>query len=373
MIRPLITLFIVLHSYSWAYDFDTDTVRTKELTYAVELFSDGYVIPWGMAFLPNGTMLVTDLSGKLYHLSKNGNQKKNISGIPEVFFKRQGGLMDVEIHPNFKKNKLIYITYSHSIGKKSFTILARGRLGDNRLSDFEIIFKADEKHYTKRAIHFGSRIIFDDSHLYFSIGDSYERKEAQDINTPNGKIHRINLDGTIPKDNPFKNTDGSTSSIWCYGNRNPQGLAITKEGVIWELEHGPMGGDELNIIRKGINYGWPVITYGKNYSGTKITDYTQMEGMEQPIWHWTPSIAVCGMKVYESSLFDPWDGNILVTSLKDEYLERVIVKDGKFVDRESIYKPGNRVRDVEVGPNGRIYVALEDPGRIVVLSPVVKN
>ena len=134
-----------------------------------------------------------------------------------------------------------------------------------------------------------------------------------------------------------------------------------------------MGGDELNIIRKGVNYGWPTITYGRNYSGTKISNYTEMEGMEQPIWHWTPSIAVCGMKVYENKLFKPWQDNILVTSLKDEYLERVIVKNGKYVDRESVYKPGNRVRDVEVGPSGKIYVALEDPGRIVVLSPIPKN
>ena len=159
------------------------------------------------------------------------------------------------------------------------------------------------------------------------------------------------------------------SSIWTYGNRNPQGLAVSKDGVIWETEHGPRGGDELNIIKKGVNYGWPVITYGINYIGTKITDITEKEGMEQPVWQWTPSIAVCGMSIYESDLFTKWNGNILVTALKYEYLERVVIKDNKFVTRETIYEPGSRVRDVEVGPNGRIFVALENPGRIVVLSP----
>ena len=182
------------------------------------------------------------------------------------------------------KNHLVYIAYSHQIGKKSFTRIARGALKEDRLVDFKIIFTADEKHYTSRAIHFGSRIIFYDNHIYFTIGDSFERDEAQDLNTPNGKIHRLTYDGDIPNDNPFTNSDGSKSSIWTYGNRNPQGLAVTKDGIIWETEHGPRGGDELNIIRKGINYGWPKI-YGINYIGTKITDYTEMEGMEQPIWH----------------------------------------------------------------------------------------
>ena len=371
LIKSIIILLIL--SPLKSYDFDTDTVKTKELTYAVELFSDGYVIPWGMAFMPNRQMLVADLSGKLYLVNKDGKRKSEISGVPEVYFKRQGGLMDVEIDPNFSQNRLIYISYSHLIGKKSFTRVARAELANNSLKNLQVIYKADEKHYTKRAIHFGSRIIFDNKYMYFSIGDSYERKEAQDINTPNGKIHRTFHDGTIPNDNPFNDDNGNKSSIWCYGNRNPQGLAITKDGTIWELEHGPMGGDELNIIRKGVNYGWPTITYGRNYSGTKISNYTEMEGMEQPIWHWTPSIAVCGMKVYENKLFEPWQDNILVTSLKDEYLERVIVKNGKYVDRESVYKPGDRVRDVEVGPSGKIYVALEDPGRIVVLSPIPKN
>ena len=353
-----------------AQDFDSDIIETKEHSFLATLFSEGYQIPWGMAFLPNKDLLVSDRSGKLYCVSFDSKKRNEITGVPEVLYKSQGGLLDIAVHPNFSKNSLVYISYSHAIKKKSFTRIAMAKLVDNKLVDLKVIFSVDKKHYTSKAIHFGSRIVFRDGHIYFSIGDSYEREEAQNIHTPNGKIHRLTYDGEIPRDNPFKDEDGSINSIWTYGNRNPQGLAVSKDGVIWETEHGPRGGDELNIIKKGINYGWPVITYGINYIGTKITDITEKEGMEQPIWHWTPSIAVCGMSIYENDLFNKWNGNILVTALKYEYLERVVVENNKFVSRERIYQPGSRVRDVEVGPEGRIYVALENPGRIVVLSPV---
>ena len=354
---------------AFSQDFDSDFVKTREHSFSVSLFSEGYEIPWGMAFLPNRDLLVSDRSGKLYRVSANGKIRVEISGVPKVLYKSQGGLLDIAVHPEFSDNNLVYISYSHAIERKSFTRIAMARLVENKLVDLKVIFSVDKKHYTPRAIHFGSRIVFKDGHIYFSVGDSQEREEAQDISTPNGKIHRLTYYGKTPEDNPFYNEDGSVSTIWTYGNRNPQGLAVSKDGVIWETEHGPRGGDELNIIKKGINYGWPVITYGINYIGTKITDITEKEGMEQPVWHWTPSIAVCGMSMYESDLFSKWNGNILITSLKDEYLERVVVENNKFVSRESIYQPGSRVRDVEVGPRGRIFVALENPGRIVVLSP----
>ena len=354
----------------FAQDFDSDTVKTNEHSFAVSLFSDGYEIPWGMAFLPNKELLVSDRSGKLYRVSSDGSNRSEISGVPEVLYKSQGGLLDIAVHPDFSDNNLVYISYSHAIKRKSFTRIAMAKLVDNKLVDLNVIFSVDKKHYTPRAIHFGSRIVFRNGYIYFSVGDSFEREEAQSLNTPNGKIHRLTYSGEIPKDNPFKNEDGSISTIWTYGNRNPQGLAVSKDGVIWQTEHGPRGGDELNIIKKGVNYGWPVITYGINYIGTKITDITEKEGMEQPVWHWTPSIAVCGMSMYESDLFSKWNGNILVTSLKFEYLERVVVENNKFVRKENIYQPGSRVRDVEVDSYGKIYVALENPGRIVMLSPI---
>ena len=209
------------------------------------------------------------------------------------------------------------------------------------------------------------------NYLFFSIGDRGERDEAQLLSTPNGKVHRIHDDGTIPKDNPFKDENSEISSMWTYGNRNPQGLAIhPSSGQIWSTEHGPRGGDELNIIKRGINYGWPVITYGINYSGTSITDLTEKEGMEQPIWHWTPSIAVCGIEFYSGNSFQHWNDDLLVTSLKFERLHRVVLLGNRKIDEEIIFEAGSRVRDVEVGPDGFIYVALENPGRIVVLRPL---
>ena len=368
--RKIITSFCFVSTFLISQDFDSGIEQTTKHSFQVSLFSEGYQIPWGMAFLPNSQLLVSDKSGELYIVSPDGKKRNQITGVPKVLNKSQGGLLDIAVHPDFSKNNLIYISYSHAIKRKSFTRIAMAKLVNEKLENLKVIYSADKEHYTPKAIHFGSRIVFRDGYIYFSVGDSYERDEAQDTHTPNGKIHRLTYKGETPKDNPFKNKDGSVSTIWTYGNRNPQGLAVSKDGIIWETEHGPRGGDELNIIEKGVNYGWPIITYGINYIGTKITEITEKEGMEQPVWHWTPSIAVCGMSMYESDLFNEWTGNILVTSLKDEFLERVVVKNNKFVSRESIYQPGSRVRDVEVGPRGRIFVALENPGRIVVLSPV---
>jgi glucose/arabinose dehydrogenase len=211
--------------------------------------------------------------------------------------------------------------------------------------------------------------VFDDGFIYFSIGDRGDRDLAQNLDMPNGKMYRIYDDGTIPIDNPFYYTKGAIKSIWSYGHRNAQGLAIhplTRQ--IWEAEHGPRGGDEVNIILKGHNYGWPVITYGKNYSGTIISRLTHKEGMDQPVFHWTPSIAVCGIAFYDGDQFPEWKNNLLATSLKFERLHRVELDGLNMVKDEIIFEAGSRVRDVEIGPNGMIYVALEDPGRIVQIS-----
>ena len=370
MLRPILLFLLLSLIHSQSVDWDADTVRTSYLSYKVELYSDGYEIPWGMSFLPDGDLLVSDISGKIYRVELNGRKKENISGIPEVFYKGQGGLLDVEVHPEFEENNLIYFSFSDLDGKTSFTSIARAELKGNSLVGLNIIYKAPKEHFSRRRLHFGSRLLFDNEFLYFTVGDRGEMDDAQDLFKPNGKIHRIYHDGNIPADNPFVNRDGSKSSIWCYGNRNPQGLAKDINGNIWELEHGPRGGDELNLIQKGNNYGWPVITYGINYNGTKITDKTHMDGMEQPVWHWTPSIAVCGMKFYYGQSFNPWSGDILVTSLKFEYLERVIINNNKRIGSEIIYEAGSRVRDVEVGPDGNIFVALEEPGRIVKLTRI---
>lgn len=352
-------------------DWDTRIVKTEKVSFQVETYADGFEIPWGMAFLPDNRMMVTDRIGDLWIVEKDGKDKVKVSGeIPNVRSKGQGGMLDVAVHPDFNTNSYIYLSYSDYSENKSHTSLIRAKLVNNSLVNSQIIFRPEEKFFTKRSLHFGSRIIFDDKgFIFFCIGDRGDRDLAQNLDMPNGKMYRIRDDGTIPIDNPFYYTKGAIKSIWSYGHRNPQGLAIhPSTRQLWEAEHGPRGGDEVNIILRGHNYGWPVITYGKNYSGTIISKLTHHEGMDQPVFHWTPSIAVCGIAFYDGSQFPEWKNNLLATSLKYERLHRVELDGMNMVKDEIIFEAESRVRDVEVGPDGIIYVALEDPGRIVKLT-----
>ena len=352
-------------------DWDTRIVKTEKVSFQVETYADGFEIPWGMAFLPDNRMMVTDRIGDLWIVEKDGKDKVKVSGeIPNVRSKGQGGMLDVAVHPDFNTNSYIYLSFSDYSENKSHTSLIRAKLVNNSLVNSQIIFRPEEKFFTKRSLHFGSRIIFDDKgFIFFCIGDRGDRDLAQNLDMPNGKMYRIRDDGTIPIDNPFYYTKGAIKSIWSYGHRNPQGLAIhPSTRQLWEAEHGPRGGDEVNIILRGHNYGWPVITYGKNYSGTIISKLTHHEGMDQPVFHWTPSIAVCGIAFYDGSQFPEWKNNLLATSLKYERLHRVELDGMNMVKDEIIYEAESRVRDVEVGPDGIIYVALEDPGRIVKLT-----
>ena len=352
-------------------DWDTRIVKTEKVSFQVETYADGFEIPWGMAFLPDNRMMVTDRIGDLWIVEKDGKDKVKVSGeIPNVRSKGQGGMLDVAVHPDFNTNSYIYLSFSDYSENKSHPSLIRAKLVNNSLVNSQIIFRPEEKFFTKRSLHFGSRIIFDDKgFIFFCIGDRGDRDLAQNLDMPNGKIYRIRDDGTVPIDNPFYYTKGAIKSIWSYGHRNPQGLAIhPSTRQLWEAEHGPRGGDEVNIILRGHNYGWPVITYGKNYSGTIISKLTHHEGMDQPVFHWTPSIAVCGIAFYEGSQFPEWKNNLLATSLKYERLHRVELDGMNMVKDEIIFEAESRVRDVEVGPDGIIYVALEDPGRIVKLT-----
>jgi glucose/arabinose dehydrogenase len=333
------------------------------IDYTTEVVVPKLDIPWGFVFLPDGALLITEKAGKLIHF-KDG-VKTNIDGLPEVYLRGQGGLMDIELHPNYSENGWLYITYSSSDGEGDGgnTALIRAQLIDTKLTSVERLYKAEPN--SKRGQHFGSRIEFDnDGYLYFSIGDRGNRDvNPQDITRDCGKIYRINDDGSIPNNNPFLEFPGAKTAIYSYGHRNPQGMICHPDtGEIWVHEHGPRGGDEINRIKKGKNFGWPLISYGINYSGTSFTDDTYLPGMEQPLFYWVPSIAPSGMAYVTSDVYKDWKNNLLIGSLKFEYLERLVLDNNKVVKREKLFEGMGRVRNVRQGPDGYIYASLESIG-----------
>ncbi len=339
-------------------------VKTPDQTkFITETVVDGIDIPWGMDFISENEILVTEKKGTLYRVT-NG-EKAEVSGLPEIYKRGQGGLLDVALHPDYKNNKIIFFTAGvHIEGDEGGnTALYCGELNENSLSNIKLLYKGNPN--TKKGQHWGSRIVFDNKgHLFFGIGDRGNRDaNPQDLNRDGGKIYRLNLDGSIPEDNPFADQEGALKAVYSYGHRNPQGMTVHPEtGEIWENEHGPKGGDEINIIQKGKNYGWPVITYGVNYSGTSITDKTSMPGMEQPFYYWVPSIAPSGMAFSSSNVYKRWKGNLFVGSLKFKYLERLVIKRGKVVKREKILNDVGRVRNVKEGPDGYLYLGVEGKG-----------
>ncbi len=354
-----------------------NTSEGKQTNYDLEINQRNYSIedvvnnlsnPWGMTWLPDGSMLITEKSGDLIHF-KDGNKTK-IKNVPEVYNRGQGGLLDIEIHPKYVQNGWIYITYSSSEGddKGGNTALFRCKLEGDSLINIENLYKAIPN--TKRGQHFGSRIEFDnEGYLYFSIGDRGGRDvNPQDISLDGGKVYRLNDDGSIPDDNPFIEDPLAKKAVFTYGNRNPQGMAkhpVT--GEIWIHEHGPKGGDEINILKKGANYGWPIISYGVNYSGSKFTDETEREGMEQPVHYWTPSIAPCGMDFVTGNVYPQWKGHLLVGSLKFNYVELVKLDGERVIGREKIAEDVGRVRNVKMGPDGYIYIAIEGQGIVKII------
>ncbi|MEN8661444.1 MAG: PQQ-dependent sugar dehydrogenase [Lentimonas sp.] len=331
--------------------------------------------PWSIAFLPNGSALVTDRDGALQIL-KDGQLSDPIKDTPQVWAKGQGGLLEVALHPEYSKNSWVYLSFAESGGKidgkeVGITKVVRGRIVNHIWTDQEVLFEVSVDLQRSAGVHFGSRFAFKDGYLFFSIGDRGAQDMAQDLSRPNGKIHRIHDDGRVPKDNPFVDVADAYPTIWAYGNRNPQGLDLHPiTGELWESEHGPRGGDEINIIERANNYGWPVITFGMNYNGKPITGITEKAGMEQPKHYWTPSIAVCGIDFYEGEAFPEWTHDLLVGGLASEELHRIQIKDGKVLSDEIILHKIGRVRDVASGPDGLIYLLLDRPGKIVRLVPV---
>lgn len=346
-------------------------VRSKHQAFRIDTVAKGLDVPWGIAFLPDGDMLVTERSGQLFRFS-GGKLKAIISGVPEVYAQGQGGLMDIVLHPKYQQNGWIYISYSQKApdGVGGNTAIFRAKLKDNKLAEQQELFKAMPN--STKGVHFGCRMVFDDhGYLFFSVGERGEMKNAQTLTNHCGKIHRIFDDGRIPPDNPFVNTPGAMPTIYSYGHRNPQGIDIHPVSRrIYNNEHGPRGGDEINLVGKGNNYGWPVITFGINYDGTIITKETAKAGMEQPVFQWTPSIGPSSMKFVTGNRYPGWKGDILNGSLSFKYLERVRLEGGKVTGQEKLLENAGRVRTVTISPDGYIYVAVENPGIIVKLIPV---
>jgi glucose/arabinose dehydrogenase len=315
---------------------------------------------WSLDFMPDESVLVTERSGKLWHY--HSGELSQIKGIPEVWDHGQGGLMEVMLHPDYQNNKWIYLSYSDGgVISGGMTKVVRGKLKDGNWVDEQTIYQAPSKLYINSGHHFGSRFVFSEGYLYFSIGDRGRKAMSQDLGKPNGKIHRLHDDGRIPQDNPFVNTPGALATIWSYGHRNPQGMAIDpKTGIIWESEHGPRGGDEINFIERGLNYGWPEITYGMNYSGTPMTSETAREGMEQPSLYWVPSIAVSGIEFYNGQKFPKWQGKMLVAGMSSQELHLLSLDGTSVVDDEIILKNEGRIRDVGVAPDGSVYLLLNE-------------
>lgn len=344
------------------------------MTVTLDTIATGFSSPWGFDQLPDGSFLITDRSGVLYKVDAAGNKIK-ITGIPDAVAEGQGGLLDIALHPKYNDNGWVYLSYSKlktEGGKKlTATAVVRGKIKGDQFVESQEIFVA--LPFTSTRHHYGSRLVFDKKgDLFISVGDRGQEKIfPQDIATQNGKIHRIHDDGRIPKDNPFAGQANAASSVYAYGVRNPQGMTMDPStGLIWETEHGPRGGDELNIIKSGVNYGWPVITYGINYDGKPISPISKKEGMQQPITYWIPSIAPSGLTFVTGDKYPSWKGSILAGSLRFNYVNRCIIKDNKVVDQEKILLNIGRVRNVEMGKDGYIYVAVEGPGAVYRLKPM---
>lgn len=346
---------------------------SETLRFSVQTVAEGLELPWGIAFLPNGYVLITERDSGNLRLVKNGVLEQDpISGVPQISDRGQGGLLDVELHPNYEDNGWIYITYSKpgEVGQNTALIRARYDDDTHSLTDIEELFVGAPT--TEGGAHFGGRIVFDaNGYVFFSIGDRGRMDTAQDFTNSHGNLYRLNDDGSIPSDNPFVGTDGM-EEIYSYGHRNIQGMDVHPEtGIVWTNEHGPRGGDELNIQDKpGANYGWPVISYGINYDGTIITEETEREGMEQPVREWTPSIAPSGLAFVSSDKYPGWYGDALNGALAFQLISRIVLDGDQFVHEERILEGIGRIREVEQGPDGYIYFTNESNGTLNRIIPV---
>ena len=374
--------------------------ESKHASFKVErVITEGVQIPWAVEVMPDGRMLVTERPGTLRVHStgkEGGTLSEPVAGTPKVVHVGQGGLMDVALHPEFEKNGWIYLGYADAregaTGRgPNMTRIVRGRLkdvnGKPTWTDNQDVWKAEDKHYLASGLHFGNRIVFEKApagaksawYVYWCIGERGMGAHSQDLARPNGKIHRLFDDGQVPDDNPFVGREDALASIWSYGHRNPQGLVFDLEGNLWDTEHGPRGGDELNLVQKGANYGWPVVAFSINYPGNALTVPWTEDGkapdgetIVQPVYRWLPSIAACGLTVVNGAAFPQWKGDLFAGGLAGSVVDRVRVKDGKLVEVEEILHGIGRVRDVVAAPDGTVYVVLNDPDHVIRLVPAGK-
>ncbi|HEY7763552.1 MAG TPA: PQQ-dependent sugar dehydrogenase [Aestuariivirgaceae bacterium] len=357
--------------------FAQDTVSSEQARFNVSTIAEGLDHPWGIAVLPDGAMLVTERPGTLRFVDKEGKLSEPIDGVPEVDARDQGGLLDITLHPSFAENRLLYLSFSEKGEGGNSTAVARAKLSEDngKLTDVQVIFS--QKPKVQSEMHFGSRIVFDrDGRIYVGLGErSHEefREQAQDLNSHLGKVVRLNEDGSVPPDNPFVGRDDALPEIWSYGHRNIQAAALHPDtGKFWEIEHGPKGGDEINIPEAGKNYGWPMVSHGVNYDGTPVgTGEKDAPGMEDPIYTWTPVIAPSGMIFYSGKAFPEWKGDLFVGGLSATALVRLELDGEKVANEERLLTDlGLRIRDVAETPEGDILVITDhDNGRILKLSP----
>ena len=335
-------------------------IESESATFAVRKLVSGLAFPWALAFLPDQRMLITERPGRLW--LKDGDSITEVHGVPDVRSGGQGGLLDVIAHPDFSNNQLIYLSYAASYQDGAGTRVTRARLNNYALTDSQVIFEMDPPGDS--AIHFGSRFAFDiDGHLFITLGERGDRDLSQQLDAHRGKVIRLRDDGSVPDDNPFVGTPGAKPEIYSYGHRNPQGLVYDEvSGRLWLHDHGPRGGDALHIVRAGQNYGWPLATYGREYYGPSIgTTPDKMESIVQPVIHWTPSIAPCGLTLYRGDRFPGWRGNLFSGALAGEHLRRIVLEDDNVVSQEVLLKEQlGRIRDVVAGPDGFIWFTTDN-------------
>lgn len=372
-LRILIASATVLALTACAERGVADTYATEHGHIRIVTVADGLAEPWGMTFLPDGRMLVTERPGRLRIVAADGQVSEPIAGVPDVYARGQGGLLDVTLGPDYVQTGWVYFSYAEPGEGGAGTAVARGRLDLQALTlrDVEVLFRQQPK--TSGGRHFGSRVLFSPSgKLFITVGERGERQRAQDFTINRGQVIRLNPDGSIPDDNPFIGVEGRLPEVWSYGHRNPQGAAIhPTTGELWIHEHGAQGGDEINVPKAGRNYGWPVIAYGEHYGGGPIGLGTHKEGMEQPLYYWDPSIAPSGMTFYTGNKFPAWQGDLLVGALKYRLVARLNLKNGQIASEERILEDlDERIRDVVQGPDGYLYLLTDNRnGRVLRLEP----